>query len=39
MKKRSRMGGRKSRRLFTSTASLTHALNVHRHPFRGSFRL
>lgn len=39
MAKRFKMSKRKSRRLFTKTASKTHRYNVQRKPMRGGTRL
>lgn len=39
MAKRSRMGKRSSRKLFTKTASMTNSRNVHTHVMRGGIRL
>lgn len=38
-KKRKKLSGRGSRRLFTATASKTHYLNVKPRPQRGGIRL
>nr|QJB19793.1 MAG: hypothetical protein [Microvirus sp.] len=39
MKKRGRMSGKKSRKLFSATASKTHKKNVQGNPMRGGIRL
>lgn len=39
MKKRFKMNGRKSKKLFSKTASRTHRLNVKPRPLRGGTRL
>lgn len=36
---RKKLGKRHSKRLFSRTASRTHAKNLHRHPMRGGFRI
>lgn len=38
MKKRQRMNGKKSKALFTKTASRTHVKNVQAAPMRGGIR-
>lgn len=37
--KRRKMSKKKSKRLFSKTASFTNARNVHSHPMRGGIRL
>ena len=39
MSKRRHMSRRKSKRLFSKTASMTNARNVHTHVMRGGIRL
>lgn len=39
MRRRSKMGRRYSRKLFSRTAKRTHKKNLHRHPMRGGFRI
>ncbi len=36
---RRKMGGKESRKNFSSTAQYVHPLNIHRDPMRGGFRL
>lgn len=37
--RRSKMGKKASRRLFSKVAQYIHPVNVHRNPMRGGFRL
>jgi len=39
MRKRSKLSGRHSRKLFTKTARRVHGRNVHSSPMRGGIRL
>lgn len=39
MRKRSKIGHRRNRKMFTKHARKVHKVNLHAHPMRGGFRV